>query len=192
MSAIDDEARQYERWVAVALLVLGLLTLGVGLFLVIEPHETLKVFTIIIGVLLLVDGVIAVIASIAGRGEGRVLLAIVGVISVLAGLVLIKKPFQAIYLLADIVGIWLIVVGVARFMFAFSAVSGRGGQILVSLVDVAAGTVILVWPKATLTTLAVIIGIVMIIRGILLMYAGWVLRRSAREGGDDAVAVAVG
>ena len=39
---------------------------------------------------------LAVIASIFGRGEGRGLLAMIGVVSAIAGLVLIKKPFEAL------------------------------------------------------------------------------------------------
>src|SRR3954452_10413015 len=75
------------------LLLFGVAVLGVGIFFVAAPHETLATFTVIAGIFLLVDGLLAIIASIFGRGEGRGVLATIGVLSAIAGLVLIKKPF---------------------------------------------------------------------------------------------------
>ena len=50
----------------------------------------------------------------------------VGVISAIAGLILIKKPFQSLTVLIVILGIWLVVAGVARFVYAFTTPEGRG------------------------------------------------------------------
>jgi uncharacterized membrane protein HdeD (DUF308 family) len=76
------------------LVLFGVVAIGVGIFLVVSPHETLTTYTVIVGILLLVDGVLGIISSIVGRGEGRRLLALLGVLSAIAGLVLIKKPFD--------------------------------------------------------------------------------------------------
>ena len=61
------------------LVLFGVATLGVGIFFVASPHETLTVFVRIAGIFLLVDGLLAIVGSIFGRGEGRGLLALVGV-----------------------------------------------------------------------------------------------------------------
>jgi uncharacterized membrane protein HdeD (DUF308 family) len=159
------------------LILFGVIVFGVGVFFLVSPHETLETFTVIAGILLLLDGVLAIIASIVGRGEGRGLLAVIGVLSAIAGLVLIKKPFDTLVVFTLVFGIWLVVAGVVRFVSAFSEVEGRGGSIAIAVVDVIAGIVILSWPELGLTTLAVIIGIVLILRGILLMAAGWALHR---------------
>ena len=50
-------------------LLFGVVTLGVGIFFVVSPHETLSTFTAIAGIFVLVDGVIAIVASIFGSGE---------------------------------------------------------------------------------------------------------------------------
>ena len=76
--------------------VFGVVTFGVGVFFVVSPHETLSTFTVIAGIFLLVDGVLAIFGSIFGKGEGRGLLAIIGVLSAIAGLLLIKKPFDTL------------------------------------------------------------------------------------------------
>jgi uncharacterized membrane protein HdeD (DUF308 family) len=186
-----DEFDPLSLWWLIPLL--GVVTFGVGLFLVIEPHETLKVLTVILGILLLVDGVAVLVASIFGHGEGRGLLAIVGILSVIAGLVLIKKPFHTLVFLTLVVGIWFVVAGAARFVSAFSMTGSRGLTIFGALIEVAAGILILSWPEIGLTTFAVIVGIVMMIRGLLLIYAGWLLHKVVKEdpGGGDPVGAAM-
>src|SRR5262245_267632 len=151
----------------------GLAALGVGLFLVFSPHETLSTFTVIIGIFLLVDGVIAIFGSVFGKVEGRGLLALIGVLSAIAGLVLIKKPFDTLVVFAIIVGIWFVVAGIVRFVVALAEPYRRGANIFVALVDLAIGIAILAWPDLGLATFAVIVGIGLILRGLLFVYAGW-------------------
>lgn len=161
----------------------GILTLGVGVFLIASPHETLKVFTVVAGIFLLVDGVIALLGSIFGESSNRGLLALVGVLSAIAGLVLIKKPFETLVVFALIIGIWFVVVGVVRLVASFALPEGRGLNLLVALIDVVAGIVILSWPELSLATLAVIFGIVLVVRGLLLTYVGFQLRHVSRDLG---------
>ncbi len=169
----------------------GIVTLGVGIFFVVSPHETLSTFTVIAGIFLLLDGVIVILASIFGSGEGRGLLALIGVLSVIAGLVLIKKPFETLVVFTLIVGVWFVVAGIVRAVSAFATREGRGGNLLIALVDLLAGVVILAWPDLGLATVAVIIGIVLILRGGLFIAAGWQLRRLDRAAEPDPVARAV-
>jgi uncharacterized membrane protein HdeD (DUF308 family) len=190
MMMSSSESASDARVLSWFLIVVGVLTIGVGVFFVASPHETLKVFTVIGGILLLVDGVLAIIGALVGVSESRGLLAMVGVLSVIAGVVLIKKPFQTLLVLVVILGIWLVVVGVARFVSAFSRREGRGTNIFVAIVDVIAGIVILSWPKPSLATLAVIFGIVLIIRGALFVYAGWLARKLGEDAGSEPVSPA--
>jgi len=163
------------------LVLFGIATLGVGIFFVASPHETLTVFVRIAGIFLLVDGVLAIFGSIFGRGEGRGLLALVGVLSAIAGLVLIKKPFDTLVVFTIIIGIWFVVAGVARFVAALALPEERAGNMVVAVLDLVAGAVILAWPDLGLSTLAVIIGIVLILRGALFVFAGWRLRQLAPD-----------
>jgi uncharacterized membrane protein HdeD (DUF308 family) len=155
------------------LVLVGVAAVGVRIFFVASPHETLSTFA---GIFLLVDGAFAIVASIFGRGEGRGLLAVVGV-SAIAGLILIKHPFNTPIVFTMIIGLWFVVPGIARFVAAFSSHEGRGGSIAIALLDIVAGGVILAWPSLGLSTLAVIIGIVLILRGILFIAAGWQLHK---------------
>jgi len=180
MSTFDDELHGFGRlWWLVMLF--GVAVLAVGAFFVASPHESLATFTVIVGILLLVDGVVAIVASIFRRGEGRGMLALIGVLSAIAGLVLIKKPFDTLVVFILIFGVWLIVAGVVRFVGVFGEPEGRAGNIAIAVLDVIAGIVVLSWPAPSLATLAVIIGIVLIFRGILWIAAGWELRGLGHE-----------
>ena len=155
----------------------GVVTLGVGVFFVVSPHETLSTFTVIAGIFLLVDGVLALLASIFNKGDGRGLLALIGVLSVLAGLVLIKKPFDTLVVFTLIVGVWFVAAGIVRLVVALGSPEARGGNIVTAILDLIAGVVILSWPDLGLATLAVIIGIVLILRGVFFIASGWQLRK---------------
>jgi len=178
MSTSAEESFGSLWWLVV---LFGVAVLGVGVFFVASPHETLSTFTVIAGILLLVDGVLAILASIFGRGEGRGLLAMIGVLSAIAGLVLIKKPFETLVVFVLIFGVWLIAAGVVRLVVAFGEPEGRAGNIAIAILDAIAGIVILSWPAPSLATLAVIIGIVLMFRGVLWVLAGWQLRRVGHE-----------
>ncbi len=168
------------------ILCFGLVVFGLGIFFVVSPHETLATFTVVAGIFLLVDGVLAIGGSIFGRGEGRGLLALIGVLSAIAGLVLIKQPFTSLVVFTLIVGVWFVVAGVVRFAAAFALPEDRGWTIFIALLDLLAGIVILSWPKLGLATFAVILGIFLILRGLLFVVSGWRLRAVDRALVADA------
>lgn len=179
MSTSSEELREFAGlWWLVMLF--GAAVFCVGAFFVVSPHESLSTFTVIAGIFLLVDGVLAIVGSIFGRGEGRGLLALIGVLSAIAGLVLIKKPFGTLVVFVLVLGVWFVVAGVVRFVAAFGESEGRAASIAIAILDVIAGAVILSWPNIGLATLAVIIGIVLLLRGAVFVAAGWELRRLGR------------
>jgi uncharacterized membrane protein HdeD (DUF308 family) len=187
-SSIENDLKPLSSiwWLTV---LFGLISLGVGIFFVVSPHETLSTFTIIAGIVLLIDGALAILASILGKGEGRGLLAIVGILGLIAGLVLIKHPFSTLVVFVLLIGIWLVAAGIVRFIVAFSDDEGRGANLIIATIDLVAGLAILVWPDLSLSTLAVIIGIVLIIRGLAAVYAGFVIRGAIKDFQAGALAV---
>ncbi len=180
MSTSSGELRELTGlWWLVMLF--GLAVFCVGAFFVISPHETLSTFTVIAGIFLLVNGVIAILGSIFGRSEGRGLLAMIGVLSVIAGLVLIKKPFDTLVVFVLILGVWFIVAGVVRFVEAIGELDRRAANMGVAILDMIAGILILSWPSLGLATLAVIIGIVLLLRGAVFVAAAWEMRRLGHD-----------
>ena len=171
--------------------VFGVLTLAAGIILIAWPGPSLVTIAVIIGIFLLVDGVIDVILSIVGKGEGRGLVAVLGVLSIIAGLIMVKHPFSALAVLVIIIGIWFIVAGVVRFIAAFTDRDGRGTNIVVGILDILAGIVVLAWPDLSLKTLAVLAGIVFVIRGIAFIWGGLQVRKLPEEPGGGGLAPAV-
>ena len=183
-SEIDREMKPLSTlWWLLALL--GVISLGVGIFFIASPHETLSTFTVIAGILLVVDGVLALIAAIFGRGEGRGLLATVGVLGMIAGVILIRHPFNALIVFIMIIGIWFIAAGAVRLVAAFANSEGRGANIILSVIDIVAGIVIVSWPDISLATLAVILGIFLVLRGFAWIYAGFALRGAIKDVKKD-------
>jgi len=181
-----QDIRKFSGIVGWTAVVLGLATLIIGIFLIVSPHETLKTLAVIFGILLLLDGILALIGAIFGKGEGRGLLTIVGILGVVVGLFLIKKPYESLTVLVLIIGIWLIVVGIARLAEAVSESRERGLNIFSGLVDLAAGIIFLVWPHIGASTFAVILGIVLVIRGLLFIAGGLMFRSAGHEAADLA------
>ena len=107
-------------------------------------------------------------------------------LSVIAGLILIEKPFETLVVFALILGVWFVVAGVVRIVSAFASSEGRGAGLLIALLDLIAGVVILAWPDLGLSTLAVIVGIGLAVRGALFIAAGWQLRALDRARGCRA------
>ena len=101
--------------------------------------------------------------------------------TLIAGLVLIKKPFDTLVAFTLIVGVWFVVAGIVRFVVALGSPEGRGGNILTAILDLIAGILILAWPDLGLATVAVIIGIVLIMRGALFIVAGWQLHKLSSD-----------
>ncbi len=173
-SITQDSSQQRSIWWMA--LLFGVATLAVGVFFVFDSGNSLETFTVILGIVLLIDAAIAIIASIVGSGEGRGALALIAVLTAIAGLILVEHPFGTLAVFILIVGIWLVIAGIARLISAFSSKAGRASNLAVSAVDLIAGIVILVWPGLGLTTFAVILGIVLILRGIMLIALGYELR----------------
>lgn len=166
----------------------GVVTLAAGVVLIAWPGPSLVTIAVIIGIFLLVDGVIDVLLAIAGRGEGRGLVAVLGVLSIIAGLILIKHPFDALAVLVIITGIWFVVAGVVRFIAVFAQQDGRGANLAIGVLDVIAGIVVLSWPDLSLKTLAVLAGIVLLLRGAAFIWGALQIRRLPESVPDVAPA----
>jgi uncharacterized membrane protein HdeD (DUF308 family) len=171
--------------------IFGLLNIVAGVILLVWPDISLVTLAVVTGLFLLVEGLFDIVGAIAAKGEqGRGLLALVGALSVIAGIVLVKHPFNTLVAFVIIFGVWLVVAAVLRFVAAVAEASERGTNILVGLLDLIAGVVILAWPELGLATAAVLAGIILIVRGIAFVWGGWQVRKIPAEAFGDAAPVA--
>jgi uncharacterized membrane protein HdeD (DUF308 family) len=174
------------------LIAAGAATLVVALVTIFWPDVTLLVLAILAGFNLLVLGIVGIVEGLS-RGEGsRLFAAILGLLAVIAGIVLIRRPSESVLAFILVLGIWFVVSAVVSFVRAIFEPEARGVRMVVALVEFVFGILILALPKLSLGTLAVLCGIAFAVRGAGLIAAGLELRRMGEvpNGGIDTAAVA--
>ena len=111
-----------------------------------------------------------------------------GVLSVVVGLLLIRHPIQGVTAVALLLGVWLVAAGVVRLIGAFEDPEHRGRRIVSAAVLGVAGVIIVASPHIGYATLALIAGLGFIAYGLSLLVLGWslrVVRELVRAGRAD-------
>jgi uncharacterized membrane protein HdeD (DUF308 family) len=170
-------------------LILGLVSVIAGVLAIVYPDITLLALGIFAGVSLLMIGIMDIVEAIAGDPDSRALSAIVGVLSLLAGLVCLRRPGESLLALVIVLGFWLIVEGVVRFIRAFSTLEDRALVMGLAILDIILGILILSLPGLSLVTLAVLFAISLLARGVFSIVVAFRLR-GLRHGEPGAAATA--
>jgi uncharacterized membrane protein HdeD (DUF308 family) len=162
------------------LIAAGAATLVVALVTIFWPDVTLLVLAVLAGFNLVVLGVVGLVEGLF-RGEqgGRILSAILGLLAIIAGIVVIRRPSESLLVLVLVLGIWFVISAVVAFVRGIFESEGRGVRLIVALVEFIFGVLILSLPKLSISTLAVLAGIAFAVRGAGLIAAGLELRRGA-------------
>jgi uncharacterized membrane protein HdeD (DUF308 family) len=165
-------------------LVRGVIALVAGVLLLVWPDRTLLLIGVILGVALIAFGVTEVVQAFSASGRlamERAIPVTVGLLAVAAGIVVIARPDSSVRVVAIAAGIYLIVAGIAAGISAFSDPEIRGSQGFMAVLWIVTGLVILVWPDVTVTVLAVVFGISLVLRGIAEILLSIVLGRRAKR-----------
>jgi uncharacterized membrane protein HdeD (DUF308 family) len=153
------------------LLFYGVITVAAGLAAIAWPGETLLVVAVLFGVQLIFSGVFRLVASLsAGEmiGAGtRVLYALLGILSVIIGLWAIRHVVITLLALVVFLGIYWVVSGVIDIFTAISErrMPDRGWTAALGLLSILAGLIVLAVPGLSLFSLAVILGVWLLIFG---------------------------
>jgi uncharacterized membrane protein HdeD (DUF308 family) len=167
-----------------ATVILGAVTLILGLVVSFHPGGSLNVVAVLLGIALICSGLFHLV-RIFGRGEAhRVWLGISGLLLVVIGVVLISHLHLTLALVGLYVGITWIVQGVTALIGGIGggAREGRAWWIAFGAVSLIAGIVVTATPASSLTVLAVLLGIWSIIMGIFEIIGGLILRRMVNAG----------
>lgn len=94
-------------------LVLGMVQIGVGVYLLRHPHLTFTTFILLIGFSLIVRGVFETVGGLFEEGSSlrRVVAVIVGLLAVLAGIVVLFQPHRASVAFVWVIGLYALVSG---------------------------------------------------------------------------------
>ena len=171
-----DGAMRELKWAWWLLLVAGLLGVAAGVIVLVEPKISLETLAVVAGVFLLVDAIFEIAAAIAGATPNRGLLALLGVLTAIVGVLLIRHPIHGVVAIALLLGLWLIAMGVVRLMRAIEISEGRVWNLLLAAFELIAGIVIVSSPDIGVATLAILVGISFIVRGVGICMLAWTLR----------------
>jgi len=163
------------------LVLVGVLSIAVGITILFKPGDSLATLAVLIGIFILLDGILELAASLMHGTQNRGMVALLGALTAIVGVLLIRHPVQGVVFVALLIGIWLIVVGVIRFVAAFDLLENRAWNLIAGLVELLAGVVIVSNPNIGYATLAVLVGISFIFNGIGMSALGWSLHGLRRE-----------
>ncbi|HEX4290804.1 MAG TPA: DUF308 domain-containing protein [Trebonia sp.] len=180
-----------------AAFLVGLATAILGIIVAALPETSLAVIAVLLGVLVLFSGVYNVVEAFRGAEHGRVWRGIAGVVFIVAGLVLIRHLHLSLALIGLVIGLTWVVQGLAALIAGLSGGAtrmGTGWAILFGVVSLIAGIVVISAPIASITTLAVLMGIWFVVMGLMEMFGAFAFRhatrqadRAAKRAGDVSV-----
>jgi uncharacterized membrane protein HdeD (DUF308 family) len=165
------------------LTVAGLLSVIAGILVIVWPDVTLLLLAIVAGINLMILGVVRIVdAFVADQDSaGRTLGAVVGLLSFIAGLIVVRRPGDSLLAVLVILGIWFVVNGLLDGLRGLIGAGPRAPLLLSALADLVLGVLILSLPKLSLATLAVLVGIGFIVRGVLALLTAWRIRGGRSE-----------
>ena len=163
-------------------LVVGVLTLILGIIVSFHPTGSLNVIAVLFGVLMILSGIFHLIRVFDPEELNRVWAGISGLLFIVIGVILIRHLHLTRALIGLFIGITWIVQGLGAIIggAAGGARGGRGWWIAFGLVSIVAGIVVVATPTSSLNVLAELLGIWFIIMGIFEIAGGFMLRRALR------------
>ena len=113
---VFDPRERHRVWLGIA----GLLFIVIGVILIRHLHLTRSIIGLVIGITWIVQGLIALIGGISGGvREGRAWWIIFGVVSLIAGIVVVSAPASSLDTLAVLLGIWFVIMGIFEIIGGF-------------------------------------------------------------------------
>ena len=170
------------------LIIMGIVSVIVGVFCVVQPADTFKTLSWLFAIYLIVSGIVELIRGFASGLSGgmRALLFITGALSLILGAVALRSyydpdgGFLAEYILAIFIGVSFLFRG---FTVLFIGVDGkgqpgRGWNIFAGIVIIIGGMIILTNPISALA-LTWVVGIWLIVLGIFEVISAFMVKKAA-------------
>jgi uncharacterized membrane protein HdeD (DUF308 family) len=166
-----------------SVMLIGVLTVVLGGIVLAWPQETLIVLSVIFGIQLLIFGLFRLISAFSSDTTAPWLTAFVGVVSGVAGVVVVRHPFETVAVLAVVLGVVWIIGGTIDVLSAIADTSleHRWWSAIGGLVTLAAGIIVVSWPAPTVTVVAWIGGLYLVIYGLFIFFRAFALRKAAES-----------
>jgi len=158
----------------VAVGLLGVLTAGLGIVLLFNPVATAKALALLVGLSFVVAGLLEI--AVGWESAHRGLAVVLGGLLVVGGILAALWPGVTLFGLALITGLSLIVHGIGRVGVAVvdrDQFRGWGWLALLGAVNVLVGVLAVVWPRATVLVLCLVLGLQVLLLGLVLVVAAF-------------------
>lgn len=121
------------------------------------------------------------------------LLVVVGIASAIAGVILITKPSNSLATLAVIVGIFLVIDGIAELIASFGRpAEGRATAVIIGLLGLVVGIILIRHPTHAVNAIGLLIGIWLVAAGVLRMLRAFASGVPLLQGAIALVEIVVG
>ena len=180
--SVSGVAREIGRgwWV---LLLYGIVALVFGVIAIMRPVEAAAAMAWAAGVMALVEAGISVIALFGKETPvSKGWLAFYALISLVFGVMAVMYPLAMAGSLVLVLGIWLIVAGIYRIIFAIrvrKVINGEWWLILGGVLGILLGVMFLAQPLAGIVTTSLWIGIIAVAYGLFQIFAAFRVRKLA-------------
>jgi uncharacterized membrane protein HdeD (DUF308 family) len=169
-----------ERSSGTVLILVGGALAVLGLVLLANPFAAIWILGVLIGLSLIAGG-LAEIVSNRGSSGSRVPGFVVGGLIIVAGIVAAAWPDATVWALAVVAGVGLVISGGIGIVGSLGGDGTKDRSLVLglSVASLVIGIVVLAWPDATLTVLAVLLGFRTLLNGLVSIGIGINIRRFA-------------
>ena len=163
------------------ILAYGILSAVLGVFAFLAPFSATLAATLVVGAFLTATGVMAVVAGAVGRDHHhRLYKLLLGVLSIVVGLVMAFRPLTGAFSLTLLLAAWLGARGVMEIVWGARHERHRWSMIALGVVNLLlAGFIVATVPLSALTLPGYVLGISLLFGGVLAIASGLAHKKGA-------------
>ncbi len=160
---------KYIRKIGLNSIVISLLLIVLALFMIVKPLGTVNVLMLILGYIMIVDGLIHFISYFSIKTEYRFFSYELAqsILYILLGLIIVYNSNTITTALPIFLGIWIVIEGIFRIQIAFNLSGVRNVQwgimLIMSMIEVLLGIILIINPFPSLEVLTIVSGIMLLI-----------------------------
>lgn len=177
----------WDEWLVY--LMRGLFALALAFFSFFWPTQTIGLFTKLLGIYFIAEGVINSIVVI--KRKGSVAFMAPFIVGILIGLVLLFLSAASARVFMIVVGIWAIIQGTGTLVAIWNSRTTIGNQrhgTIVGLLMLVVGLAFVIWPTTGIVAMSWLIAFGSLIVGLVLVFMGsrlWNLKKLAAKSRPD-------
>lgn len=168
--------KNYIRKLGIASICISILLIIISLFMINKPMETVAVVIVLLGYILVIDGLIHLVSYFNIKDEYRYFSFELAesIIYVILGFLIVKYADTVETILPTVIGIWIVIQGINEIQIAFNIRGIHGVEwglvLLLSLVSVALGVGIIFKPNVSFDIIIRLAGAVLLYSQIINLY----------------------